>query len=199
LAANTGADTLDYWLAELVSGDDRRAEGAIENLSRFGRWAVDALLPLASGSQPDQRWWALCALAELPDPRVPPLLAAALEDSDPAVRQCAALALRRQPAPETVPALITALKDPDKLCARLAGDALAAAGPPAVNPLIEVLQNPGSPQPARLEAARSLALLGDTSAIPALFSALDDDSVWIQYWANEGLERLGVGMTFFKP
>ncbi len=194
-----GAENLEHWLAELASGDDGRAERAVEGLSRFGSRAVDALIPRVSDPQPDARWWALRALAEISDSRVPPLLAAALEDSDPAVQQCAALALRRQPAPEAVPTLISALGKNDRLLTRLAGDALASAGPAAARALIEVLEDRSYAQTARMEAARALALLGDTSAIPALFAALDDDSVWIQYWANEGLERLGVGMTFFKP
>jgi HEAT repeat protein len=51
---------------------------------------------------------------------------------------------------------------------------------------------------ARLEAARALASIGDTRAIPALFDALDDSAL-LEYWANEGLERMGVGMCFFSP
>jgi len=56
-----------------------------------------------------------------------------------------------------------------------------------------------SPQAARLEAARALALIADQRAIPSLFQALDGESALLEYWANEGLERMGVGMAFFIP
>jgi HEAT repeat protein len=79
----------------------------------------------------------------------------------------------------------------------LAGDALVAIGSPAVPALLEVLQ--AGVHPARLEAVRALARIGDERAIPALFTALDDSSALIEYWANEGLERMGVGMVFYRP
>jgi HEAT repeat protein len=192
-------NNLEYWLAELTSGEDERAEAAVAALKEHGEEAVEGLLPLLSDPRPDARWWGLHALAEIPDRRAPPLLAEAVKDPDLSVRQCAALALRRQPAPEAVPALIGALADEDRLFARLAGDALAAVGPAATAPLAKVLQDLDQPQQVRLEAARALALIGDTAAIPALFSVLEDESMWIQHWANEGLDRLGVGMSFFKP
>lgn len=192
-------DSLEYWLAELTGGEDARAEAAVAALRKVGVTAVEALVPLLSDPNPDTRWWALRAMAEIPDRRVPEWLAGCLEDEDLSVRQCAALGLRRQPSTQAIQALIAALYQGDKLLARLAGDALAALGPAAVEPLAKILNDQDQPQLARLEAARALALLGDTAVIPTLFSALDDDSIWIQHWANEGLERLGVGMTFFKP
>ncbi len=70
--------------------------------------------------------------------------------------------------------------------------------------LIEVLQTssytPGSTAPhARREAARSLAAIGDPRAVPALYSVLEDDSALLVYWAEQGLERMGVGMVYFNP
>jgi HEAT repeat protein len=50
-----------------------------------------------------------------------------------------------------------------------------------------------------MEAMRALALIGDQRSIPLLFEALDSDSMLMEYWANEGLERMGVGMIFYKP
>jgi len=32
-----------------------------------------------------------------------------------------------------------------------------------------------------------------------LMKALEEDSALMEFWAQEGLERLGVGMLFFKP
>jgi HEAT repeat protein len=121
----------------------------------------------------------------------------ALSDEDIAVRQCAALALRHQPHDRAVPALIQALHGKDPMLANLAADALIAIGAPAVPALIDVMQN--SPQKVRLVAVRALARIGDHRSIPVLYEALSEDSVLMEYWASEGLERMGVGMAFFKP
>jgi len=89
------------------------------------------------------------------------------------------------------------LSQGEALTRRLAGDALVAVGSPAVPALLEVML--AGQHLARLEAARALAKIGDERAIPALFAALDGSSALIEYWANEGLERMGVGMVFYKP
>jgi HEAT repeat protein len=72
--------------------------------------------------------------------------------------------------------------------------ALVQIGPAAAGGLITTLQS-GSPT-ARMRAAQALVPLRVSSAIPALFAALDDDSPAVQHYAEEALERLGVGMTF---
>ena len=190
-------DELQELLAELTCGDDERAEAAIPALAAQGEAVVEALRALGSDASPDNRWWAVRALAEIPGRQVPGLLLKALGDEDIAVRQCAALGLRRQPHEVAVPALISALKNPDHLLSNLAGDALVAIGEPAVPALLEVMQQ--GDQPARLVAVRALAMTGDHRSIPALFEALNEESMLIEYWATEGLERMGVGMTFFKP
>jgi HEAT repeat protein len=125
------------------------------------------------------------------------MLLKAFGDEEVTVRQCAALGLQRQPHEQAIPALIAALSSGDYLLSNLAGDALIAVGTPAVPALLEVMQD--GVQASRLIAARALAMIGDHRSIPALFEALSEDSVMIEYWANEGLERMGVGMTFFKP
>lgn len=183
-------------LVELTSGDDERAEAAVEPLAAYGQPAVAALRGLISGADSDARWWAVRALAEIKDVQVPPLLVRFLSDEDDAVRQCAALALSQQPDPRAVSDLIAALSSEDRLFAHLAANALSAIGQPAVPALLAVLQN--GTHLTRLEAARALSIIGDTRSIPALFSALSEDSALIEYWAKEGLERMGVGMTFFQ-
>ncbi len=182
--------------ADLTSGDDARAEAAAVALgSREDGLAI--LGPLLASADPDQRWWAVRALAELPAAQAAPHLAAALQDPDPAVRHCAALGLSRRPHAAAVPALVEAMRSKDSLFTRLAANALAAAGLDATPALLELLQN--APSAVRLEAVRALAQIGDPRSIPALFAALDEDSALMEYWANAGLERMGVGMTFFKP
>lgn len=184
-------------LSELLNGDDRRAETAASQLASHGAVAIPALRHLLASADPETRWWALRSLAEISHPQVPPLLLPSLHDPDPAVRQCAALALRQQPTPQAVPDLISCLDNEDRLLAHLAADALVAAGPEAVPPLLDLMEK-GS-QRSRLEAVRALALLEDQRAIPVLFHTLDDQSALVSHWADQGLQRMGVGMVFFKP
>ena len=93
--------------------------------------------------------------------------------------------------------MIATLGDTDRICAQLAADALIAIGDAAVPALLAIMESQtGIP---RMEAARALAKIGDTRAIPALFAALDDDSALVRHWAELGLENMGVGMTFFNP
>jgi len=113
------------------------------------------------------------------------------------VRWCAGLALRKHPANEAVPALIRLLSDNDTLTRRLAGDALVATGASAVEQLLQAAQS--GEHLTRLEAVRALAKIGDQRAIPILFECLDDSSALIEYWASEGLEKMGIGMVFYKP
>ncbi len=137
-------------------------------------------------------FWRSSATDEAPD-----LIIAALEDEDVSVRQCAALAITQHGDARAVPGLVRLLSDPDSLLARLAANALVAIGTPAVPPLLELLRD-GKPL-ARFEAVRALALIGDPRAIPALMAVLEEDSTLMEYWADEGLRRMGVGMVYFAP
>lgn len=186
-------------LDELSCGEDERAEEALSRLAMAG-WGPDAVDPLKerlANPEAEVRWWAVRALAEVSDDRVPGLLVEALADPDKGVRWCAGLALRAHPSPQAIPPLARMLPDEDALTRRLAGDALVAIGGEAVPQLLDTIQH-GMPL-ARLEAVRALAKIGDQRVIPTLFEALDDGSALIEYWASEGLEKMGVGMVFFKP
>ena len=192
---------LHNYLTDLASGDDARAEAAVEELATLStdqqEEALDALQAMLTSPDVDTRWWAARALAAIPDTQVPALLLKAFTDEEAGVRQCAALGLRLHPTPLAVPALIAALSDEDPLVADLSADALGETGASAVPALLEVMQN-GSHK-ARLGATRALATIGDQRAIPALYAALDSDSALMEYWATAGLEKMGVGMVFFKP
>ena len=200
-------------LNDLTGGDDSLAEAAAQSLSGLPGVvqleAFTALLALLASPEVDRRWWAVRALAELPVSGTHILLTQALKDPDPSIRQSAALGLRAQivrtpdwrPEPAILEALLLALseglKDPDPLAAKLAADALRAIGEPAVPQLLELLDH--SDHAVRLLLVRILAEIGDPRAIPALFAVLDEDSLIMEYWANEGLEKMGVGMTYFFP
>jgi len=184
-------------VAVLTCGDDTRAEAAAGFLAPYGQEAVDLLRPLLDDPDPDHRWWAIRGLAGIQSPQVTPLLTQALSDADLGVRQCAALALRHQPDLQALPALIETLSSPDSLMAHLAADALVAIGTPAVPELMRLMEN--SSRAARLEAVRALALIADPQTIPTLYNLFSEDSSLMEYWANEGLERMGVGMVYFNP
>ncbi len=54
-------------------------------------------------------------------------------------------------------------------------------------------------QSARIHALRALAELRDHRAIPIMMKVMEEDSVLLQHWAKEGLERLGLDMVYIKP
>jgi HEAT repeat protein len=184
-------------LDELSCGDDERAEAALSRQAVWGPELVEPLHERLFNPEAEVRWWAVRGLAEIDDDRVPELLLGALSDPDKSVRWCAGLALRTHPSEKAAPALIKLLGDEDALSRRLAGDALVAIGNLAVPQLIDAMQH--GEHLVRLEAVRALAKISDPRAIPVLFEALDDNSALIEYWASEGLEKMGVGMVFYKP
>ena len=89
------------------------------------------------------------------------------------------------------------VSDTEIMGANLAMHALIANGKTAVPALMEVLSD--APQTVRINAIRALAEIQDQRAIPVLMSALEEESVLLQHWAEEGLERLGLNMIYMKP
>ena len=188
---------LEVYLDALSSGDDAQAENAARQIAAHGEAALPVLQTLLTDPRPDTRWWAVRSLGSLQGADAVLQLVQALTDPDPGIRQCAARGLQERPDERAVPALIAALQDSDSLVARIAANALVASGPMAVPDLLQAARD-GS-QKSQMEAVRALALIGDQRSIPLLFEALDSDSMLMEYWANEGLERMGVGMIFYKP
>jgi HEAT repeat protein len=180
---------------ELFGGDDAAAEAALAQARPA--WLPELRAALASPDA-DRRWWAVRALAALPGDEATEALLNATADADGSVRAAAIFALGERAAPAAVVPLLFALGDPSEYLARLATDALIHIGAPAVPGLVRALAQDAQPR-VRANAARAVALIGDTSTIPALFKALEDESALVQYWAEEGLERMGVGQVYFKP
>ncbi len=167
-------------------------------LAALGDTAVQKLLSLLEVGNPDHRWWAVRALAAFDQAAAQRALCRALADSQfPAVRHCAAMGLRESPTREAIPQLISALHEQDRLLARLAADALAALGKQAIPELQEACQS--SDPAVRIEAVRALAMMQEPKTIGTLLDAIDDPSSIVAYWAERGLEDLGVGMVFFEP
>lgn len=187
---------LDDLLADLTSGDESRAEAASSKLAQLGDSAFVALRALLDSSDADQRWWAVRTLAQIPDVDAG-LFLAALSDSSAQVRQAGALALAAHPLEEAAPLLVRALNDADSMVGTLSANALIAIGKPAVPVLLSALES--ASQSARIQMMRALAEMRDQRAIPAMMKAMDSDSAMLNYWANEGLERLGLNMVYIKP
>jgi HEAT repeat protein len=183
-------------LDELFSGDDERAQAAASQVTADDLPALRAAL---AEEDPDRRWWAVAALAagSIPNEHATELLTDALRDADVDVRAAAVHSLGGRAASEAVAPLMRALADPSDYVDRLAADALIHIGRPAVPELIDALMHDPHPR-VRAGAARALAYSGDPAAIPALFGALEDDSLLVQHWVDEGLDKLGVGQVYFS-
>ncbi len=182
----------------MTCGDDLRAENSISEIVQLGVAAIPALLDLTHSADVDSRWWAVRALAASPHARTEDLIPL-LGDSAPEIRSAAALALCDHPHESAVEALIKSLADEDSITAGLAGNALVKIGKPAVLPLTKVVWNASLGVHVRVEALRALAQIGDHRAIPVMMKALDEESALLQYWAKEGLNRLGLNMVYIKP
>lgn len=187
---------LQRLLFELTSGNDDRAEKVIPQLMGMGELALPALLELTRSELEDHRWWAVRALAASPYTRIETLLPL-LKDTASQVRAAAALALGLHPDEAAVPALIEAMSDEDSITAGLAGNALIKIGKPAAAALIETMKE--APLSVRILVLRTLAEIRDHRAIPVLMKSMNEESAVLQYWAQTGLERLGLDMVYIKP
>ena len=184
--------------AELISGDDSRAECAAQKLPELGCEALNSICDLYETVDSEARWWLIRALAGFETTgRAAAILLAALSDESEDVRQAAAMAFCHHPDPQAMSTLAMTLNDPDPMTAKLASNAMIMLDKQATPDLLSVLEN-GSPA-ARLEAARALAEIKDTRAIPGLMKAYESGSVLMQYWAGLGLDNMGVGMVYLKP
>lgn len=182
----------------IAAGDDARAEEVALRVGKeLGNDALPVLREWLNAPERDRRWWATRTLAAVGTPEAVEGLIAALKDPDPDVRACAVVGLASLHPAEAVDPLVACLSDSSAYVARLAVDALARIGAPAVPALIATLQSGDTA--ARIGAARALSVIGPEEAVPALCAALDDPSALVTYYAEEALDKLGVGMVFFEP
>jgi HEAT repeat protein len=188
--------SLQELLGDLTSGNESRAENAVPALIELGEEALPALRELTHSSDVDHRWWSLRVLAQSPEAQAE-WLVPFLSDPAREVRQCAALGLAIKPAESAVQPLVQVLSDEDSMVSSLAVNALVKIGSPAVPALMEVVKK--APQSARIHALRALAEIRDHRAIPVMMKVMEEDSVLLQHWAKEGLDRLGLDMVYIKP
>jgi HEAT repeat protein len=189
---------MKHLLADLISGDDERAEKAINPLIELGHNVIQPLLELTHSQNADTRWWAVRALAASPHTQTCDLLPY-LNDSAPEVRAASALAILNHPHTDAIEALIKTLYDADSLVATLASNALAKIGSTSTPSLLQVMNEAGTN--VRILTIRALVEIKDHRAIPMLMQCLnnENESAVIQYWAQQGLEKLGLDMVYIKP
>jgi HEAT repeat protein len=188
--------SLEDLLVDLSSDNEAQAETASSELAQLGEDAFPLLESLLRSSVVDRRWWAVRTLAQM---KTPPLdwLIRALGDASDEVREAAALALTAHPAERAAPSLIEALGSADGMLATLAANALTTIGKSAVPELLHAYEH-ARPQ-ARIQIMRALAEIRDHRAISTMLKATEEDSAMLNYWAQEGLERLGLNMLYIKP
>lgn len=187
---------IDQLIRILTSGDDQSAEDSSLKLASFGPEAIPALKKSLESVDIDHRWWAIRTIAQMDSPPME-LLLNSLKDRSQEIKQCAALAISHHPDTRAIPNLLILLKDSDSLTCNLAATALISIGKDAIGDILE--QYKGLTGVSRIEATRALACIQDERAIPVLLSALEEDSLAVNYWAEEGLNRLGLGMVYFNP
>ncbi len=186
---------MDDLLAELTCGDDERAERAVPAIAA-DETLLPRLLEMMRSTNIEARWWAARALAASPHAPTESLIPA-LSDSAPEVRAAAALALIDRPSEEALTALMKTLDDDDALTADLAAKALVKIGKPAFPSLAKAAH--AGKQKVRILALRALTELRDSRAVPILMACIEEDSAALAYWAQVGLERLGLDMAYIKP
>lgn len=112
-----------------------------------------------------------------------------LRSADWKRRQAAAERLGQLKNPEAVPGLIEALQDNETRVVTTAIEALIRVGTPAVESLVETLEQHDDPS-VRYATTIVLGAIGDAAAVPGLTAALDDPSADVRSGANEALQAL---------
>lgn len=179
-----------------VLPDPRARSLALIRLQELGPLVpVTPLIQALSHPDAQVRQGAAEALAIRPQPapEAVPALIVALADLHGGIRRAAAQALGRIGAREAVPALVARLTDPEVEVRQEAARALGKGGREAVGPLLLRLQDPAEDRAVRLQAAQSLRLIGDPSAVQPMIAVLADDDrkvrqelAWVlSHWDND--------------
>ncbi len=153
------SDVLARFLAAIAANEEENAEALTQTLSVADE---PALIDLARSHNPDRRWWAVRALAQIGTADAINAIMVALVDTDSAVRAAGALAAahlhQRYPyvVQPVLGQLATLLMDEDGLVRQAAADSLALCGDNAVDVLAAVLaaQHGGARARASLRSAQ---------------------------------------------
>jgi HEAT repeat protein len=181
-------------VAAIAADDDERVEELVLQLTAA---AEPVLRTLLANGTPDQRWWAVRALAHCGTEQALPALLTTLTDGEATLRGVAAMALgtlaaRLGPAlTPHWPHLAARLADDDGSVRQAAADALVQGGDTAVEALVDVLRF-SSHEGARSRAAYALRKIGTPATVPALFRCLQDPNYLVHTYAYEALDEMGL-------
>lgn len=172
------AGIASHFLADAVTAKERAGVPLNE--------ALRAIMLDPAGSHFD-RGQAARLLADAGEDPLPPLLALFFSQSGQVTLYTTALTLEMLDDRRAVGPLIEALLEdgnPDRrhAAARALGW-ISRPGRRAARALARCLADVTQPEPAREEAAESLAYAGTRETIPALISALGDREVRVRFWA----------------
>jgi HEAT repeat protein len=192
---------MDDLLQAILSGQDERASVALPALAAIDHArVVSELAGQLLEANADGRWWIARTLATISTPQSAATLIQMLNDPDSDVRACAALALGELhtiTGEESAEALAAHLADESAHVAEVCTAALGRIGAAAVPTLLRALEQ-GVPV-ERIRAAKALVPIESHEAIPALVQALDDGDAIVTFYAQDALERMGVGMVLLQP
>jgi len=180
----------------ITQGNDEDTENAVKEIASLGHGCLPAISELLHSNEVDHRWWGVRTLAQLVDPPQE-LLIESLEDKAEEVRQCALLAICHHPLKTALQPVMKLMHAKDGMTANLAASALIAIGKDSIPDLLNEL--PGLNGYNRVEAFRTIANLEDQACIPILMKGLEEESIMVNYWSEEGLTRLGLDMVYMKP
>jgi HEAT repeat protein len=174
----------------LACADVEVAGAAVRSLGDVGSaWAVDELVSaLQRGVYQRSR---VAAQLERLAPMPGPLLAALLDDRDPAVRFWAATLLAPYPGLAT-PALVARTQDDDANVRAAAVETLAGrrGQPPRGSARRQV---EGPEWFVRVHAARAVGRLGAPADVACVVPLLGDERWWVRSAAKDALRTLGLG------
>jgi HEAT repeat protein len=184
--ASMGPEVFGVLVEHLNSRSKDIRLGAIEALGDSGDpRAVTPLTPLLQDPDNEIRWETALALGMLDDKEVIPSLKAVLRDRDRFVREGAALSLERLSwSPENL------LEGGYYLSARQEWEALSHCGNLAVLPL-DIASRDRDPE-IRLNAARTLGVLGVEEGIPILYRLLRDPDDRVRWEAVQAAPKAGL-------
>jgi HEAT repeat protein len=184
--ASMGPEVFEVLVENLGSRSKDIRLGAIEALGDSGDpRAVTPLTPLLRDPDNEIRWETALALGMLDEKEVIPSLKAALRDRDRFVREGAALSLERLSwSPENL------LEGGYYLSARQEWEALSHCGSLAVLPL-DIASRDRDPE-IRLNAARTLGVLGVEEGIPILYRLLRDPDDRVRWEAVQAAPKAGL-------
>ncbi|NBB94369.1 MAG: hypothetical protein GVY16_01330 [Planctomycetes bacterium] len=167
----------DQRLQRLRHGDaDQRIQAARALGNAGDQRAVEPLTATLRASDPAVRIAAARALGRLQAHQAVGALVATLQnDAEPHVRAAAALGLRMIGDPLAIPGLLAALGDGHPIVAREAGDALAAVGRPAVEPLSQTARHDATRRPWAVRALRQMDDLVARRAVEELTDEHDKE------------------------